>query len=449
MHFVDRLCLAWYSENALAACMPAGMTHFTVFCFPQGIAAYCVAFVAQYWGAGRPEKIASMVWQGLYIGFISLPLIWLTGLAAPWFFNFLGHPAGVAANEAAYYQSLCVCGGACVMTAALIGFFSGRGKTWIVMAIDTFASILNIALDLLLIFGTAKWSWWFLPHIPEMGIVGAGLATSISVWVRTIIYFAVFWSKENRAVFHTWKNRYFEWAAMKRLFYFGAPNGLLFVIENVSFTSQLLMMGMIGAVEIAATNLAFNVNALAFVPMLGLGMGLTALVGQQQGRKRPNLSVRATRTTLTFALLYLGLFSSLYVLCPNWFLAAHEWGHVEGFSQTKSMAIYLLRFVALFMLFDGLNVIFSSVLRGAGDTAFILIVSAIIAPAPMLLDYIGIKYFNMGITYTWIVLTCTGIAAWICYYSRYRSGKWKSMQIIEPEVIIQKEDSVIGRCMRG
>ena len=68
MHFIDRLCLAWHSKEALAACMPAGMTHFTIFCFPQGLAAYCVTFVAQYWGAKRPEQIASVVWQGLYIG---------------------------------------------------------------------------------------------------------------------------------------------------------------------------------------------------------------------------------------------------------------------------------------------------------------------------------------------------------------------------------------------
>ncbi len=445
MHFIDRLCLAWHSKEALAACMPAGMTHFTIFCFPQGLAAYCVTFVAQYWGAKRPEQIASVVWQGLYIGFLFLPIIWLTGLAAPWFYNFLGHSADVAAHEAAYYQSLCVCGGACIMSSALTGFFSGRGQTWIVMIVDTLASGLNIVLDLLMIFGTAKISWWFLPQIPELGIVGAGLATSIAVWFKTIVYFAIFWSKRNRETFHTLSNWKYDWSVMRRLLYFGAPSGLQLIVENFSCTSQLLIMGVIGAVEMAGTNLAFNIECLVFMPVLGLGLALTTMVGQCQGKKRPDLSVKATHTALWFGMTYTVAFAILYVTCPRVFFIAHEWGAREDFAQTEAMAVYLLQFIAALMIFDSLNVLFSSVLRGAGDTAYVLLISVCVCPLPALMNYFGVYWFGMGITYAWIVMSSGFFLISACFFARYKWGSWKSMQVIEPEVMALNDDSVITR----
>ena len=55
MHFVDRMFLLWHSTEAMAAAMPAGLLHFTLLCFPLGMAMYGNAFVAQYQGAGQPE----------------------------------------------------------------------------------------------------------------------------------------------------------------------------------------------------------------------------------------------------------------------------------------------------------------------------------------------------------------------------------------------------------
>ncbi len=449
MHFIDRLFLAWYSQDALAACMPAGMTHYTIFCFPLGISSYCVTFVAQYWGAKRPDKIGKFVWQGLYIGLIFLPIIWLTGLIAPWFFLFINHPAVVAAQEAAYYQSLCTCGGACVMLGALCGFFSGRGQTWIVMIIDTFGAILNILLDMVLIFGSDKIAGWPLATIPELGIVGAGLATSIAIWVKLVIYFIIFFLPSNCKRFQTWTGRAFDWQAMKRLLFFGAPNGLQFVIESGAFTVLLLLVGMLGSVEIAATNLAFNVNALAFIPITGLGMGLTALVGQQQGAKRPNLSVRATHTALQFAVLYLLFFAAIYIINPNVFLIAHQLGNAQGFEQTRVMTIYLLKFMAVFMIFDGTNVIFSSVLKGAGDTLFVLRLAGLLSPIPVFVTYMGLRFFGMGITFCWTVMTLWVFSMSLCFYLRYLGGKWKSMQVIEHSIIALQEESQIINSIKG
>ena len=66
-HFVDRMFLTWYSPEAIAAAMPAGILNFTVMSFFIGTAGYVSTFVAQYYGAKRYENIGPSIWQGMYL----------------------------------------------------------------------------------------------------------------------------------------------------------------------------------------------------------------------------------------------------------------------------------------------------------------------------------------------------------------------------------------------
>ncbi len=52
-HFVDRMFLSWYSPEAIAAAMPAGMLNFCIMSLFIGTAGYVNTFVAQYFGAAR------------------------------------------------------------------------------------------------------------------------------------------------------------------------------------------------------------------------------------------------------------------------------------------------------------------------------------------------------------------------------------------------------------
>jgi len=87
MIFTDRVFLVRYSQNAVAAALPAGMLAFVVICFPLGVATYVNTFVAQYQGAKRPERIGPVVWQALFIGFLSIPLAIATIPFAPALFQ--------------------------------------------------------------------------------------------------------------------------------------------------------------------------------------------------------------------------------------------------------------------------------------------------------------------------------------------------------------------------
>ena len=131
----------------MAAAMPAGMFHFTVISFPMGVAFYVNTFVAQYEGAGRPQRIGPIVWQGIWIGVLATPLLLATIPVAPAGVRLGEARAAGGRLETTFYQVLTFGSGAMIIAAAQTSFFTGRGQTRVVMFVDTAATLLNAGLD--------------------------------------------------------------------------------------------------------------------------------------------------------------------------------------------------------------------------------------------------------------------------------------------------------------
>ena len=98
------------------------------------------------------------------------------------------------------------------------------------------------------------------------------------------------------------------------------------LVECGSFTLFITLVGGLGKLPQAATMLAFNVNSVAWVPMMGMGLAVSTLVGQQLGANRPELAARATWTAFVLAMVYMCTMSMFYLLVPDWFLMGHAAG---------------------------------------------------------------------------------------------------------------------------
>jgi len=126
--FFDRMFLSWYSEDAIAAALPAGMASFSMLCLFIGTAAYVNTFVAQYYGAAEERKIGAIVWQGIYFSCLSLILIIPAYFLAKPFFELMGHSIAVQHQEVLYFKILMYSAMFMVLNNALSSFFSGLGK---------------------------------------------------------------------------------------------------------------------------------------------------------------------------------------------------------------------------------------------------------------------------------------------------------------------------------
>jgi len=427
MNFTDRLFLLWYSNEAMAAALPAGLLHFTLLCFPLGLISFVNTFVAQYHGAGQPPRIAMIVWQGIWLSLLLAPLLLLTIPLAPTLFALAGHAPKIAAEEVTYFRCLAWGGGATLLSAAFSAFFTGRGETKIVMCVDAAATVINILLDYAWVFGR----WGF----PEWGIAGAAWATVVAQWCAVLMYWLLLEMPGHREPYRLRRIRPIDLPLMGRLIYYGGPNGMQMVIEVGSFTLFTFVVGWLGETALTATNLAFNINSLAWVPMMGMGLAVTTIVGQHLGRQRPDLAARATWTSLVIAMLYMGSIAATYVVAPGFYLLAHAAGSdPTRFGEIRDLTVMLLRFVAAYCMFDAMNVIFVGAIKGAGDTRFVLVTTIILAPLPFLLSWLGMRYANLGLMWCWTMVT-----AWVCllgliYCVRFLQGRWREMRVIEPHL---------------
>ena len=426
--FVDRMLLTWYSPEALAASMPAGMVNFAIMSLFIGTAGYVNTFVAQYYGASRYRRIGPSVWQGFYVALVGgMVLLALIPLAEP-FFAFVGHDPTVQQNETIYFQILCLGGVPAIASAAMAGFFSGRGRTWPVMWVNVLATAVNALLDYALIFG----NWGF----PELGIRGAAAATVASSSIQLLTYFALLFRRGHNHRYNTIRGCRFERPLFTRLMRFGFPNGIQFFIDMLGFAVFVLLMGRLGTIPLAATNIALNINTLAFMPMIGIGITVSVLVGQSLGKDRPDLAERSVYSGAHMSFFYMVTIAALYAFAPDIFLKPFAaQADAESFESIRAIAVPALRFVAVYSLFDTFSIIFSSAMKGAGDTRYIMFVIAIASSLLLILPtYVALVIFNADVFAGWAIITAYVIVIGLVFLFRYLGGKWKSMRVIERAV---------------
>lgn len=309
MHFVDRVFLTWYSTDALAAATPAGMLQWTVMSVVIGTVMYVNTFVAQYDGANRPERVGSAVWQGVYLSLLGGLLFLLVVPFTDEIFALVGHAPEVQRLEVEYFSVLCYGAVPFTMASALACFYSGRGATVVVMWVNLFTTIVNLVLDYLLIFGVGPF--------PEWGVWGAAFATVMANVAAVLVYAALMLrpgDARRYALLSQWR---FDSELFRRLLRYGLPTGIQLFADIAGISVFIFLVGMLGTRELAATNLAFNLNTFAFIPMLGVGTAVMTLVGQRIGERRPELAVRTTWMAFTLAGVYMLIFAAIYVLLPD------------------------------------------------------------------------------------------------------------------------------------
>jgi MATE family, multidrug efflux pump len=421
---VDTFLLSRHDQLEMAASLPAVMWYWLPFGLLQVTAAYVSTFVAQYTGAGRPERVGPAVWQGIHFAVLAGLLFLVMVPAAPHLIAIGGHTQALQSLEVTYLRCLCFAALPMLVMSAINGFFSGRGQTWTVLGIEAAGTALNVALALVLIFGRAGF--------PEMGIAGAGWATVAGSWTSALVGFALFFRRKYRDEFNSLRGWRPERELFRRLMKYGGPAGAQVFLEVLVFHFFIQLVGRLGEAATAATTLTFRLNMVAFLPMFGLGQAVSILVGQRLGADRPDLAERSAYTGLKWAFGYMCTVAAVYLLFPDALVSAfHGKADPVGFAAVAAIVPRLLMCVAVYSLADSINVTFSFALRGAGDTRFVsLLTFALAWPIMVVPTYVVVRGGG-SIYWAWGFATAYIVAMAVCFYLRFRSGRWKSMRVIE------------------
>jgi multidrug resistance protein, MATE family len=419
--FIDRLMLARYSQDAVAAAFTGGLTQFAVSCLLVGLIGYVSTFVAQYAGAQQEEQIGRSVWQGIWLG-IAGSLILYSGLywSSPLFHAF-NHTPGITAGEIQYFNILMLGSPIFLTSLSLSCFWTGRSKTMLVMLISTIATLCNIPINYLLIYGKFG--------APELGVAGAAWGTIAAEGIGMLVYLFLFLRPNNRRVYHT-NNIRFDFQLLRRMIKFGLPSGVQLILDLVSFTTFGILMGCYGAAVQEGASIAFGINNLAFCPVLGISQAAAVLVGQGVGAEDIPSARKAVKNSLFVGMAYSVIMILVFTLAQELVLGPFRRPGDELQIEAMHAAKVMLYFIAAYLFIDGFGIILSNAIRGAGDTSFCMwtmgICGILFFALPCFVLYkLGFSWIILWINYDLYVVLLAAI-----FSLRYRTGKWTKMKVI-------------------
>ena len=279
MVFADRLFLSMIEPVYMAAAMGGGVASFFSIALFIGVMAYANALVAQYQGSGELHKCPRVVSQGCILALLCLPVIAAIAFFVDKLFAAMGHEPHQVALEQAYYRILML-GAMFNLGKACIGsYFSGIGRTRVVMIADLLGGVLlNIPLSYVLIFGKLG--------LPELGIQGAAWGTVIATLFSLLIFLGFYLSPRNRRKYRVLESFRFDAGIMRRYVRLGFPSGLEMFMNVATFNLFLLLFQSFGVTYGAAAAIVFNWDMVSFIPIIGLNIGVISLIGRYVGAQR-------------------------------------------------------------------------------------------------------------------------------------------------------------------
>lgn len=435
LNFSDRLFLSNYGDAEFRASLPAGILFFTLVCGFMALAGYVSTFVAQMYGAGDKKGCAQATAQGIIFSLLSIPLIMLLTPVGLWCLRLSGHEPGVLAMEEEYFRILMWCGGGMTMSSALSGFFSGRGKTSVVMITNIVANGVNVVLNYVMIFGIGPF--------PELGITGAGWATVIGSWLCPLIFAVLYFTGDINREFSTWKNLRFNSWLFKRMLRFGFPSGVHWFLDVAAFTVFVLLVGRLGAIAHIASNIALSINLVAFMPMIGMGIGASILVGQYLGRNDPENAERIGWLAMKIGISYVALTGLTFVLFPEFYINIFngQSAATVSYDELLFMVRILMVMLAIWGMADAVALILSGALKGAGDTHFVMYFQSAVAWGILVAGQLVIVVWlelNIYISWAWTLIYVFILGAG--FFLRFRSGKWKTIDLLDRRAKLQEPE---------
>ena len=422
--FIDRIFLSWLDSNALAATVPAFLVCFTLSAVFLGIASYVSVFVAQYYGAKQFNKIGAVVWQGFYTVGLSLIVVVPVFFYLDPIFHFIGHDPILQIMEVSYAEVLILSVPISIVSSALSGFFSGISRTSVVMWSNLLITLINLLLDYALIFG----HWGF----PAMGVAGAAWATVIALTVGTLVQLWIFFQVKYREQYKTLSCRRFDKQLFKKLIALGFPAGVQFQMQSLAWTLFVLFIGKIGVVALTAHSIAMNIYMLAVMPMAGMSIAVSVLVGQSLGRTDPVSAEQATLSAVHIATAFFIMMSFFMLFFPEAFINPFAKGMLPSvYSLVLPEVKHLLVLVALLCLLDAVSMMMAGALKGAGDTRFVAWVGVLTSWFVLVLPAALILYLWGGhLLWSWVFFVGNGFFVCLFYILRFRAKKWYGLRVI-------------------
>lgn len=417
MIFIDRLILARYSLMAMNAAVSAGLVSVVIIFSIVSIASIAEVFVGQYNGAKKFHRVGEPVWQMIWFSLLAMIIFWPLGifggkiLLSPLHYENYGLP---------YFQWFMFFGSAYPLVAASSSFYIGLGKVKLVMISTIAANILNIVLDILLIFGVQG-------IIPEMGTKGAAIATGISQLMQALLLLCVFLNAKHRQKYGT-ANFRFKFTTFSHCLKIGYPNAIGHMIEYAAWAFLVRLMASVGEEYLTVFTVGQSFLILFSFGTEGLQKGVLTIAANFIGAGRWKMLPKLFFSAVKFLLIILTILSIPFLVLPEEMVKVFISSDLSQNARDQLLSLTKVTCLGvwLYFLFDGLTWIIAGILTAGADTVFIMVMNA---TAAWLFGIIPIYFlifkWRGSPALSWILMSIYALMNAMCFFLRYISKSWK------------------------
>ena len=393
IYTIDVVMIARLSPTDLAAASVGSVIYFALWMLGSGPVSAVTPLVSQVLGADKTERRDARisVRMALWVIFMMVPLLLLCLAVSEPIMLALGQDPLVSSKASDYIFALAAGWPFALGVMALRNFLAAIGDTLMPLILVLVSVAVNIVMNFLLIFG--------LYGFPELGLVGAGIASSIayfSGFVSFVIYIQCNKTAREFRIFENWWRPH--WDRFRDVVRLGWPMSTMTFFEGMLFNSCVFIVGVIGVLEQAAYQVALNVAALAYMMPWGLAMAGSARAGLAAGAGDVAAIKRVTLCTIAACTVMITAFAFVVAFNPSEISQLYIKADSPDDVMTALIVAGFLPIAAAFMIFDAVQVAAGQVLRGLADVR-----------VPMVLC--GISYWLVGFPIAYYLGLYTDLAA--------------------------------------
>lgn len=293
----------------------------------------------------------------------------------------------------------------------------GCGKTKISMYSNIISNLINIPFNYLLINGI----WIF----PKLGVKGAAIATLLGTIAAFFISLSTLLRKEGYLTFHYKAGWRLHKETTDAIFKVSSSAFVEQVFMRIGFLAYAAIVARLGTTQYATHLICMNILSLSFCFGDGLSIAASALVGQNLGAKRPDLSIVYGKTGQRLAFMISCVIFLVFFFGRTMLVSLFS-------DETTIIALgaNVMILAALGTHFQTSQVVLSGCLRGAGDTAYVAVTSLIsVALVRPLLTYLLCFPFGLGVYGAWVALLVDQCFRFVSSYHRFSNGKWTTITL--------------------
>lgn len=357
----DTVMIGWLGARELAASVLASQSFFIAMIFGLGFALAIQPIIAQAQGSGDERAARRAARMGFWIATFYAAILMIPLWNLERILIALGQEADIAAMAGGYTRIMQWSLFPVLYALNLRSFLSALEHPRIVLVATIAAAVANGFANYALIFG--NWG------APALGLPGAAIASVVSTMASFVLLVGYCLLKREIARYEIhvrlWRA---DWPVFFEVLQLGWPISLTLIAEVGLFVMSSIMMGWIGAIELAAHGIALQLASLVFMVPLGLSSVATIRVGQAYGRREPDNLHRAAIVCLLLAIAVALCGVAAFTLVPRQLVQLFLDRSNPNALELIAYAVPLLAVAASFQLVDGIQAVAAGLLRGLKDT---------------------------------------------------------------------------------